>query len=309
MKNKFALSICFVAAVALSFTGCDFLGSIGKKDDAKTYDKELPSSSGKWYFLDGEKNPTDTYFSFNGEEGNMTFVYYEGGEKVSDGGYRVVYKGNGSESTYTFSWCLKRDGEEKEDVVICYADDFETDFTQFTVMQEEKNIGFVDARPRTHVYRISELPYKMGTYVKEGEKFKTEKDDYKYAEKYCIPNGVYVSSTGESMTFFATKPRTYHLFSYRNGEETIEGVYTVATDKKTIYLYIEHDPFDRITKDDEKNYDTTFSKDYPPDFYLRGDFAVSANDREIKIDGLYHHTYSPTKIEDSVWVFGTYVAR
>ena len=80
----------------------------------------------------------------------------------------------------------------------------------------------------------------------------------------------------------------------------------MAEDMKTVYLYIEHDPYSKVTNADKNKYDTTFDINYPPDFYLRGDFS---NPDKIVINGLYHHTYSPTKIKDSTWVFGTYVKQ
>ena len=100
------------------------------------------------------------------------------------------------------------------------------------------------------------------------------------------------------------KPLSYELFQYKNGETIVEGVFWIAEDKKTIYLYIEHDPYTKVTNADKNKYDTTFSMDYPPDFYLRGDFSKSDS---IVINDLYHHEYSPTEIKDSSFVFGTYI--
>ena len=48
----------------------------------------------------------------------------------------------------------------------------------------------------------------------------------------------------------------------------------------------------------------TFSSEYPPDFYLRGNFELV--DGTIVIDELYHHGESQTEIEDKVFKFGTY---
>ena len=84
----------------------------------------------------------------------------------------------------------------------------------------------------------------------------------------------------------------------------LQGIFNIAQDRRTIYLYIEHDIYEKVRESDKKDYDTTFSLNYPPDFYLRGNFDTDAN--SLVIDGLYHHDYSPTEIDDSVWVFGTY---
>ena len=63
----------------------------------------------------------------------------------------------------------------------------------------------------------------------------------------------------------------------------------IIKDKKTIYLYIENDPYSKVTDKDKEHYDTTFDIYYPPDFYLRGEFS---NPNEIVINGLYHHPSS-----------------
>ena len=116
-------------------------------------------------------------------------------------------------------------------------------------------------------------------------------------------SGTYTLETGERFTFLYTKPVTNELFQYVNGETIIEGTITIAEDKKTIYLYIENDPYNKVTDADKERYDTTFGIYYPPDFYLRGDFS---NPNKIVINDLYHHTESPSEVEDSTWVFGTY---
>lgn len=101
--------------------------------------------------------------------------------------------------------------------------------------------------------------------------------------------------------------RSYLLFSYTNDGKTVEGIFNIHTDKSTIYLYIEHDIYEKVKDADKDKYDTTFGLNYPPDFYLRGSFDTS--DNSIVINDLYHHTESPTEIEDSFWVFGTYVRQ
>ena len=47
----------------------------------------------------------------------------------------------------------------------------------------------------------------------------------------------------------------------------------------------------------------TFSHNYSPDFYLRGDFT--ANNGKIIIDDLYKST---TDIKDTIWSYGEHIA-
>ncbi|MBR1374079.1 hypothetical protein IJ556_06475 [bacterium] len=298
--RKSWLAIIFVFIFAL--TGCDLFS--GGKDDVTKYDDELDSSTGKWFLIDEEKNVTDTYFEFDGAKDVMTFKYVEKGDTKYSGTYRVVYQENNGENTYTLNFILSRNDVEKEDWLYTYVDDFKTDFTQFTTIKEEKSKGMNDGRIYSHIYRISELPYKLGTYVLEGKEYKQEKDNYKYANTYQVPEGTYSLNDGVSMTFVMPKPYAYALFQYKNEDEIVEGVYWTSSDKNTIYLYIEHNPYEYIRKEDRENYDMTFSHDYPPDFYLRGNF--DASNGSIVINGLYHHDYSPTTIKNEVFAFGTY---
>ena len=296
-------SFFLLITISCMLTGCDILdnllGGSGSNEKVENFDNELESSTGKWLLKDDE----DTYFTFDGSKNIMTYSYVEDGIKKYNGTYRVVSKGTSKDVTTPLTFIFTRSDKEKEDWIGCYVEDFNSDFTQFTIMSEEEDLGMIDGSIHTYIYRISELPYKMGSYILEGNDYKVESDNYKYSNKFCIPNGTYTLETGERFTFLYTKHVTNELFQYVNGETIIEGTITIAEDKKTIYLYIENDPYNKVTEADKERYDTTFRIYYPPDFYLRGDFS---NPNKIVINDLYHHTESPSEIEDSTWVFGTY---
>ncbi len=293
--------LCLLLCFIFSFGGCDLLGSPTGSPKPEEIDVELQSATGKWTLLDDD----DTFFNFDGSKNVMTFNYVEDGTPKYNGTFRVVYRGLGKDVATPLCFIFTRTDKEKEDWLNCYVENFDTDFSQFTIFGEEEDLGMIDASLYTHIYRISEMPYKMGAYVLEGHEYKTESNDYKYADNFHIPTGTYSLPTGESFYFLAVKPCTHELFQYRNGDTLIEGSFWIAEDKNTIYLYIENDPYSKVTNADKDKYDTTFDIYYPPDFYLRGYFSNSDN---IVINDLYHHTYSPTDIQDSTWVFGTYVA-
>jgi len=307
MKKIITKVSIFILIVCLSsITGCDLLGSLigngGGSSSSNEYNDELPSSTGKWQLM----NDNDTYFVFDGSNGKMSMEYVEDGSSKYNGSFRVVYRGLGEKVLSPLTFIFKRTDKEKEDWLNCYAEDFEDSFTQFTIMEEEDDLGFIDGTVYTHIYRISELPYKLGTYILEGNEYKEESNNYNGADNYYFPSGTYSLETDESFTFLMTKPRNYELFQYRNGDIIVEGLINISYDKKTVYLYIENDIYQKVRKDDKDNYDTSVSNYYPPDFYLRGDFS---NPNELVINDLYHHTYSPTRIEDSTWVFGTYAKK
>ena len=306
MKNKFRLFILiFVCMLSLTLTSCKFIDNLfGSNDSAENenYNDEFKSSTGKWVL----KDDTSTYFTFDGDSGKMNFSYYENNNLKYSGKYRAIYRGNGEKVITPLTFILNRSDKEKEDWLNCYVDDFKDNFTQFTIMLEEEDLGVIDGTVYTDLYRLSDLPYKMGVYILEGNTYKVELNNYSYKDEYMISNGTYELSSNETITFFYTMPYTYQLFSYVNDGEVVEGYFLISEDKKTIYLYIEHDPYEKVTNADKHDYDTTFSIHYPPDFYLRGDFSFSD---KVIINDLYHHTYSKTEIKDSVFVFGTYYKK
>ena len=238
----------------------------------------------------------------------MSFEYYESGNKKLSGTFRfVVPSEKGKDRTYCFSYCLDKKDGEKEDVLTCYSDDFSSveTFTQFTIMQEEKKFTNSDKLVDFHTYRLSEMPYKMGTYVREGASYKEEKDEYKYADYYYIPSGTYRLNENVNFTSFYTKKRTKALFSYRNGDQVVEGTYNVGVNKDSVYLYIQHDYAQKVTKEDKEIYDTTFNIYYPPDVYFHGSFNVNGQNNSITITELVFNEHAPS-YQDNFWMTGTY---
>ena len=299
-KSSFIGFLLILVSVFVSLTSCGSLS--GANSNTTNYNDKMEASTGKWQLLD-EK---DTYFVFDGSENVMTFSYYEDNTLTYSGTYRALYKAD-PDALSPLTFIITRNDKAKEDWINCYVENFEQSFTQFSIICEEEDLGVTDGIVYSHIYRISEMPYKIGTYVLENNEYtpfsKTGFDD----GTYRIPEGTYATENDGRFTVLPLIHRTYLLFQYTNGDTVVEGVFNIAQDRKTIYLYIEHDIYQKVRSADKKDYDTTFSINYPPDFYLRGDFDT--NDNSLVINSLYHHDDSPTKIEDSVWVFGTYVKQ
>ena len=300
VKSRIISFSLAIAVILVMLAGCDSI--LGHNSDVTRYDNKMESSTGKWRLLDAE----DTYFIFDGSEGAMTFSYYEDGGLKHNGSFKAIYK-DSPDAKIPLCFQLTRTDRTNEDWLNCYVESFNESFTQFRIIYEEEDLGMTDGTVYTYTYRISEMPYRIGTYVLEGEEYKPfNKTGFEDGE-YRIPEGTYASENGQSFTVLPLMNRSYSLFSYTNGETVVEGIFNIAEDRKTVYLYIEHDIYEKVRNADKDNYDTTFSLYYPPDFYLRGDFDI--NDNSFVINGLYHHTDSPTEIEDSVWEFGAYVKQ
>lgn len=297
MKKRFALLLLILTVVSIFLTSCDSL--LGNDSDVTRYNDKMECMSGKWQLLDDES----TYFTFDGSENVMTFSYHEGGELKYSGKFRAVYHSDAGAAT-PLTFVVTRSDKQKEDWISCYVENFDAGLSQFSLICTEEDLGVTGGTVYTHIYRISEMPYKMGTYVLEGKEYAGYSTDLFNDGDYRIPEGTYVTEGGQSLTVIPLINQSYMLFRYVNGDSAVEGVFNIAQDRKTIYLYIEHDIYEKVRPADKEHYDTTFSIYYPPDFYLRGDFDTSSN--SIVINDLYHHEYSPTEIEDSVWVFGTY---
>ena len=306
---KKLIKLLVIPFALFSLTGCDLLsGVFGGGESAQNNDKEYDATTGKFCYIDENKQATDNYFIFDGSKNVMSFEYYESGAKKLAGTFRfVITADKGKDRSYCFMYCFDKKDGEKEDVVYCYSDDFSTyeTFTQFTIMQEEKKFTNSDKLVDFHTYRISELPYKMGTYVREGSSFKEEKDEYLYADQYFIPSGTYVLNENVSFTSFWTKQRHGALFAYRNGDVIYEGMYWITSDKTKTYNYIQHDMSQKVTRADKEIYDTTFDIYYPPDVFLHGDFDVTEQKPSITINDLIIQEHAPN-FPDNFWQMGTY---
>jgi hypothetical protein len=152
MKTKISVLLLLTLCLSLMLTGCDLIGIVPEVDNTQKFDDELANSTGKWILSDDE----DTYFTFDGSKDVMTFSYTEDGALKYDGKYRVVAKANDTDVLTPLTFILTRSDKEKEDWLSCYVDDFDKDFTQFTVMDEEEDLGMIDASIYTYLYRISE---------------------------------------------------------------------------------------------------------------------------------------------------------
>ena len=162
MKKAINLfSICLLIVIFSMVAGCDILNGLLEGNGLNNYEEkfndELESSTGKWIMQDDE----DTYFTFNGSKNVMTYSYIEDGVSKYSGTYRVVSRGIGKDVLTPLTFIFKRSDKAKEDWIGCYVEDFESDFTQFTIMSEEEDLGRIDGSIHTYIYRISELPSKM----------------------------------------------------------------------------------------------------------------------------------------------------
>ena len=286
VKNILLIIVLAAVVVVTSFalSACGLLESItGKSNDnvEQLFDK-CEETTGKWVCYDYfTRRPLDAYFVFDGSENVMRFEYYENGTLKRDGWYRVVYRGEDADVSTPLTIGLEIKGENRnKDLINAYVDDFKTDFTQFTVMNEEREMGIneVSGTPKARMYRISEMPIAFGTYVKEGAEPKEERGNAHYADQYYIPSGEYVNDSGAKFTFLTTYPLYGKLmFRYEYGGEAVEGIFTIGKDKDKIFLWIDYEPGAKPTRAQKEEYGMSGGADFPPNYNVYGSFDLSNN--------------------------------
>ena len=109
----------------------------------------------------------DTYFVFDGSKGVMSVKYYENGELKREGNFNKVLTYKDRIGTWSDNLHLNiKINSRTYEHISTYTESFEP-LNQFRIIEEYK--GF-DER-----YYLSELPYVMGTYVREGKEYVEEK--------------------------------------------------------------------------------------------------------------------------------------
>ena len=303
------LLACLLLLSIPALVGCNL--SFGTGDSTEQLFERCDALTGRWILYDPSTNqPTNTSLVFDGAEGAMRFSYYKDGTLVRDGVFRAVYRGEGKDVATPLSIGFEIKNSEHRDWLDCYVDDFKTDFTQFTVMREERDLpNDMTGIPQAHVYRISELPFAYGTYVKEGVALKENKNDLKYANDYIIPAGTYESVSGAKLIFLGDYYCFGMMLRYENGDEAVEGIYTVSPEKDKLFVWIDYQPGHKPTAEEKEKYEMERGADFPPNYNLYGSFAVDGETGEIRLDSFYSiegDGYDPTACH---WQTGVYQKR
>ena len=280
MKKSLVFILILVLLIfTFSFAGCGLFEALtGKSSDGveQLFD-ECTETNGKWIYCDFWTNEPDedTYVVFNGAKDVMHFEYYEDGALKSDGVYRVVYRGEGNKVSVPLSIGFEIKGDKKHrDWMECYVDDFKTDFTQFTVIDEYRDTGLSrSGTPLWHTYRLGEMPFKYGTYVKEGATLKEEKNNFEYADRYYIPSGEYVNQSGAKFTFVTTYYSSALLFRYEDGDKVVDGVYGLSGNNDIFFPYLNYHAGCGLTEEQAREYGNTLY--FPPNYNIYGSFEVT----------------------------------
>jgi len=159
MKNSLKFLYIFVAASVLS--GCDLFGG----DTDTIHKKSYEPITGKFVLHESThsySNCTDAYFIMDGSQGNFSLKYYENGNLKKEGQFqRVVTRvdkvGTSNDNLHFNVKCA-----DSVEHISTYTESFEP-LNQFRIIEEYSG--------KDERYYLSELPFVMGTYVREGVEY------------------------------------------------------------------------------------------------------------------------------------------
>lgn len=167
MKKIFKFIV--LPLIAASLSSCDFLsGLLGGGDTNEVHQSSYEPITGKFVLYetaDKRAEVTNTYFVFDGTKGDFSMKYYENGALKKEGVFqRVVtyekYLGHIRDNLHFNVKC----GKTIEHIAT-YTESFDP-IDQFRILDEYD--------VNEDKYFLSELPYIMGTYVREGKTYKKE---------------------------------------------------------------------------------------------------------------------------------------
>ena len=202
-----ALSLCLLA-------GCTALGG----DDDNVHTTSYEPITGK-FFLREATDPridiTDTYFEIDGTEGNFSLKYYENGTLKKEGEMNRIVTREDKIGSWSDNLHLNVKCGSTYEHIGAYTESFEP-INQFRILEEYRG-GRTEEK-----YTYSELPFVLGTYVREGESFVKE-SHHTNADDYTV--STLANYTAELNGKFALDAEHYFYFISPRGFVMKDGPY------------------------------------------------------------------------------------
>ena len=208
---KRILKVVTLPILLISLSGCGLLEGLFEKDDDVTHTKSYEPVTGKYVLYEAlDKRIADisnTYFEIDGKA--MSLKYYENDNLKKEGKIQKLLTYADKIGKWTDNLHFNVKVGNKAEHICTYTESFEP-LNQFRIIDEYYNPG--DAK-----YYLSELPFVMGTYVREGEKFVEEKPNTNKTD-YMVPtekdftvaiNGEY--RLDEDHYFYFLNPRGFSV--------------------------------------------------------------------------------------------------
>lgn len=166
--NKFIILFILLLTI-FTLTGCDLLNQ-----NDNVIELGNSESAVKWNLVinDNDYRPIQSaFFEFT----NDSFKYYEDGVLKKEGTQRITFfdiNKNNTPLHLNLYFGNDNTGLSIYDYIDCYTEDSKDDLHQFTIVSQGYHIkpirnGGVPIRD----YHLSDMPYALGTYVKEGSEY------------------------------------------------------------------------------------------------------------------------------------------
>lgn len=171
-----------VLCASFALTGCDALGGIAGGDSDNVHTSSYEAITGKFYLhkaADERAQYTETYFDINGAEGSFTLKYYENGTLKKEGQLQKIVTRTDRVGYMTDNLHFNVKCGDTYEHIGTYSESFEP-VNQFRIIDE------YSGGKQEQKYFYSELPFVLGTYVREGESF-TEESPNKNSTDYTKP--------------------------------------------------------------------------------------------------------------------------
>ena len=162
MRNSLKFLYIFVATSILS--GCDLFNS----DTNEIHKKEYEPITGKFVLHESTHNYSeciDAYFIMDGSKGNFSLKYYENGTLKKEGQFQRVVTRTDKIGTSNDNLHFNVKCTDSIEHISTYTESFEP-LNQFRIIEEYSG--------KDERYYLSELPFIMGTYVREGVEYQEE---------------------------------------------------------------------------------------------------------------------------------------
>ena len=215
ITKLFLILLYIISTIIL--VGCDALKDIIGGDTDNSHISSYEPITGIFYLyeaFDERINCENTYFDINGSKDDFSLKYYENGVLKKEGKFKkvIVYEDK------VGYWCdnlhLNIKCGDTYEHISAYTESFDP-VNQFRIIDEYSG-GNKEMK-----YYYSELPFVLGTYVREGVDFVAESSnkndvDYSVPTKNCYTselNGKYVLD--ENHYFYFISPKGYTL---KNGD-------------------------------------------------------------------------------------------
>ena len=213
---KTFIKLLMLPLILTSLTGCELLEEVFGGDTDTIHKKSYEPITGKFVLydqMDKRVEHSNTYFEIDGSKGNFSIKYYEDGNLKKDGVFQriVTYKDKIGKVRDNLHFNVKFG--DKSEHISTYTESLDP-INQFRIIEEYSGS---DAK-----WYLSELPFVMGTYVREGKTFQEEKlleteEDYLTPSLRCFTNamnGFYKLDDDHYFYFLSPGINNLYQFAY-----------------------------------------------------------------------------------------------